>query len=91
MQDCWKSPGPSHRFSGLEAPRAAGQRLARLWRALERLLREGAAQDLAEYAISLAVIGAGAAAAALVIRASVTAMWVHHARLLQKLATLSGS
>jgi hypothetical protein len=65
--------------------------LPQVWRALGRLVREGEGQDLAEYGISLAVIGAGAAAAALAIRGDVTAMWIAHARLLQKIASLTGS
>jgi len=42
---------------------------------LKKLLSEKKAQDLAEYGIALAVIGAGAAAAAVVIAANVNSLW----------------
>ena len=42
---------------------------------LETLLREEAAQDLAEYGIALAVIGTVAAAAAIVIAKDVGTLW----------------
>jgi len=42
---------------------------------LKKLVREAKAQDLAEYGIALAVIGAGAAAAALVIATNVNSLW----------------
>ncbi len=41
----------------------------------KKLVREAKAQDLAEYGIALAVIGAGAAAAALVIATNVNDLW----------------
>jgi hypothetical protein len=63
----------------------------RLRHAVLRLVRERRAQDLAEYGISLAVIGAGAATAAIAIRGNVAELWVTHARLLQKIASLAGS
>jgi len=42
---------------------------------LKKLLSEKKGQDLAEYGIALAVIGAGAAAAALVIATNVNSLW----------------
>jgi len=42
---------------------------------LKKLIREAKAQDLAEYGIALAVIGAGAAAAAVVIAGNVNTLW----------------
>jgi hypothetical protein len=42
---------------------------------LKKLVREAKAQDLAEYGIALAVIGAGAAAAAVVIAGNVNDLW----------------
>jgi hypothetical protein len=42
---------------------------------LKKLISEKKAQDLAEYGIALAVIGAGAAAAALVIATNVNSLW----------------
>jgi len=42
---------------------------------LKKLLSEKKAQDLAEYGIALAVIGAGAAAAAVVIAGNVNSLW----------------
>jgi Flp pilus assembly pilin Flp len=42
---------------------------------LKKLISEKKAQDLAEYGIALAVIGAGAAAAALVIATNVNTLW----------------
>jgi hypothetical protein len=42
---------------------------------LKKLVREAKAQDLAEYGIALAVIGAGAAAAAVVIAGNVNSLW----------------
>ena len=42
---------------------------------LKKLIREVKGQDLAEYGIALAVIGAGAAAAALVIAGNVNSLW----------------
>ena len=66
--------------------------LAHLKSTLARLRREGDAQDLAEYGISLAVIGVGAAAAALSIGSDVAELWIAAARLIQKTAlAASGS
>ncbi len=42
---------------------------------LKKLISEKKGQDLAEYGIALAVIGAGAAAAALVIATNVNSLW----------------
>jgi Flp pilus assembly pilin Flp len=42
---------------------------------LKKLIRDKKAQDLAEYGIALAVIGAGAAAAAVVIAGNVNLLW----------------
>jgi hypothetical protein len=42
---------------------------------LKKMLSEKKGQDLAEYGIALAVIGAGAAAAALVIATNVNSLW----------------
>ncbi len=42
---------------------------------LKKMLSEKKGQDLAEYGIALAVIGAGAAAAALVIATNVNDLW----------------
>jgi Flp pilus assembly pilin Flp len=42
---------------------------------LKKLLSEKKAQDLAEYGIARAVIGAGAAAAAVVIAGNVNSLW----------------
>ncbi len=42
---------------------------------LKRLAKEESGQDLAEYGIALAVIGAGAAAAAVVIAGDVNTLW----------------
>jgi len=42
---------------------------------LKKLVRNAKAQDLAEYGIALAVIGAGAAAAAVVIAGNVNTLW----------------
>lgn len=42
---------------------------------LKKLAGSKKAQDLAEYGIALAVIGAGAAAAALVIAGNVNTLW----------------
>jgi Flp pilus assembly pilin Flp len=42
---------------------------------LKKLVRDTKAQDLAEYGIALAVIGAGAAAAAVVIAGNVNDLW----------------
>lgn len=44
-------------------------------RILKRLRKEEAAQDLAEYGIALAVIGLGAALAAVVIATNVNQLW----------------
>lgn len=44
-------------------------------RMLKKLVRSTKAQDLAEYGIALAVIGAGAAAAAVVIAGNVNSLW----------------
>jgi len=43
--------------------------------ALKKLLHDDSAQDLAEYGIALAVIGVGAAAAAVVIAGNVNTLW----------------
>jgi hypothetical protein len=64
---------------------AAEFRLPQLKGALARLVREGNAQDLAEYGISMAVIGVGAAAAALSIRSDVAELWIQAARLIRKI------
>ena len=42
---------------------------------LKRLARDENGQDLAEYGIALAVIGAGAAVAAVVIATNVNQLW----------------
>jgi hypothetical protein len=42
---------------------------------LKKMLQDKKAQDLAEYGIALAVIGAGAAAAAVVIAGNVNDLW----------------
>ena len=42
---------------------------------LKKLIGEKKAQDLAEYGIALAVIGLGAAAAAIVIAGNVNTLW----------------
>lgn len=42
---------------------------------LRRLVRSAKAQDLAEYGIALAVIGAGAALAAVAIAGNVNTLW----------------
>jgi Flp pilus assembly pilin Flp len=42
---------------------------------LKKLVREDRAQDLAEYGIALAVIGLGAALAAVVIATNVNQLW----------------
>jgi len=42
---------------------------------LVRLLGEAKAQDLAEYGIALAIIGAGAALAAVAIASKVNSLW----------------
>ena len=42
---------------------------------LKKLIRSERAQDLAEYGIALAVIGAGAALAAVAIAADVNTLW----------------
>jgi len=42
---------------------------------LKRLMREEQGQDLAEYGIALAVIGVGAALAALAIATDVNTLW----------------
>ena len=42
---------------------------------LKKMLQDKKAQDLAEYGIALAVIGAGAAAAAVVIASNVNDLW----------------
>jgi len=42
---------------------------------LKRLMREEQGQDLAEYGIALAVIGVGAAIAALAIATDVNTLW----------------
>jgi hypothetical protein len=44
-------------------------------RKLKRLFRETDAQDLAEYGIALAVIGAAVASIALAIGSSTTSLW----------------
>ena len=44
-------------------------------RMLKKLVRNVKGQDLAEYGIALAVIGAGAAAAAVVIAGNVNDLW----------------
>ncbi len=41
----------------------------------KRLLRDEGAQDLAEYAVALTVIGAGAAIAAMAFAGNVKAIW----------------
>jgi len=42
---------------------------------LKRLVREQSGQDLAEYGIALAIIGAGAAVAAVAIAGNVNTLW----------------
>ena len=42
---------------------------------LKRLMREEQGQDLAEYGIALAVIGVGAALAAIAIAGNVSTLW----------------
>ena len=42
---------------------------------LRKLVQDESAQDLAEYGIALAVIGVGAAAAAIVISGNVSTLW----------------
>jgi len=42
---------------------------------LKRLVREQTGQDLAEYGIALAIIGAGAAVAAVAIAGNVNTLW----------------
>lgn len=42
---------------------------------LKKLMRDESAQDLAEYGIALAVIGAGAAAVALLVANDVNTIW----------------
>jgi hypothetical protein len=56
---------------------------------VERLLRETAGQDLAEYAIALAIVGVVAASAALMISHDVRALW-QHALQVVVVATLRG-
>ena len=51
--------------------------------AFYRLRQDSRAQDLAEYGIALAAIGAGAAVTALAIRGDVAELWATGARLLR--------
>lgn len=51
------------------------RRMSRLQEAVVRLLGETSAQDLAEYGIALAVIGAVAIAAAAAIGVDVNTLW----------------
>lgn len=44
-------------------------------KAIRKLVRDAAGQDLAEYGIALAVIATGAAAAAVVIAGDVATLW----------------
>lgn len=44
---------------------------------LKKLVRDEQGQDLAEYGIALAVIGVGAAVAALAIAGDVTTLWTN--------------
>jgi Flp pilus assembly pilin Flp len=53
---------------------------------IEKLVREESGQDLAEYGIALAVIGAGAAAAALVIAGDVNTLWTKASAIITKAA-----
>ncbi len=50
---------------------------------LAKLLRDESAQDLAEYGIALAVIGAGAAAAAVLISGNVSTLWSRASSIIQ--------
>ena len=56
---------------------------------VERLLREDAGQDLAEYGIALAVVGLVAASAAVTISSDVRSLW-QHALQVVVVATLRG-
>ena len=44
---------------------------------LKKLVRDESGQDLAEYGIALAVIGIGAAAAAVLIAGNVNTLWTN--------------
>ncbi len=46
-----------------------------MFKLVKRLVSEETAQDLAEYGIALAVIGAGAAIAAVAIAGNVNTLW----------------
>ena len=56
---------------------------------VERLLREDAGQDLAEYGVALTVVGVVAASAALMISHDVRSLW-QHALQIVVVATLRG-
>ena len=56
---------------------------------LDRLLREEAAQDLAEYGIALATIGLVAGAAAIIIAGDVGTLWSRANSVIDSAATAS--
>jgi Flp pilus assembly pilin Flp len=58
-----------------EDRRAAGPISLAVWNGMSRLLADDRGQDLAEYGIALAVIGAAAIAAAAAIGVNVNALW----------------
>ncbi len=54
---------------------------------LEKLVAEDAGQDLAEYGIALAVIGALAAGAAIAIAGDVNSLWLQAQKVIDSAAT----
>jgi Flp pilus assembly pilin Flp len=54
---------------------------------MKKLLRHEQAQDLAEYGVALAVIGAGAGIAAIALAADVNTIWSACQSILDKAAT----
>ena len=79
--------GPCPRYGGpARRLRTAAGSMRNL---VERLLREDAGQDLAEYGIALAVVGLVAASAAVTISSDVRSLW-QHALQVVVVATLRG-
>jgi len=56
------------------------------WRCLKRFIVDGEGQDLAEYGVAMAVIGAGAVAVALAIQPNVVDLWRDGARVIRRTA-----
>jgi Flp pilus assembly pilin Flp len=60
-------------------------------KALRKLVRDHAGQDLAEYGIALAIIAVGAGAAAVIIAGDVQTLWTSASQAISSAATAAGN